>query len=364
MNRWDKYQVTESSSPSVSKWDRYKIAEPQQTEKGDAWLPLIGKSALKGATAIADLPKLIGKGVEAFTNAGNKMYGAPVGMYGMGLKPTAVKPNIEINQNAPQTNYSDYIPSTEDARKSFKKYAGIDLEPKPDSPAKNIVSRGIDFGTSMLPWAAPAKGANLLQQFGNRATSVGKGAAVGLGSGVLQETGVNPLASDLIASAASPMRAPNPINAAKGVLNAPRKITQKFIGLGPKSLNIKAAQAGRDLGIDLPAAVLTDNVLTGIGDQAISKTPIFGNILKNKYDKVHSKTHKHLEDIYREVGPLDTPEIDKKIKDLYDASRAALPEDVVVKPFTSIKALNDLDKTLVSDISSPDRVKLKAYEWV
>jgi hypothetical protein len=362
MSEWDQYKVS-GIKPSVNEWDQYKVSasKPQKTEKGDAWLPLIGKSALKGATAIADLPKLIGKGVEAFTNAGNKMYGAPVGMYGMGLKPTAVKPNIEINQNAPQTNYSDYIPSTEDARKSFKKYAGIDLEPKPDSPAKNIVSRGIDFGTSMLPWAAPAKGANLLQQFGNRATTVGKGAAVGLGSGVLQETGVNPLASDLIASAASPVRAPNPINVAKGVLNAPRKITQKFMGLGPKSLNIKTAQAGRDLGIELPAAVLTDNVLTGLGDQFISKTPILGNVLKNKYDKIHSKTHKHLEDVYQEIGPLDTPEIDKKINDLYNASRTARPEDAVIKPFTSIKALNDLDKTLVADISSPDRVKLKGY---
>lgn len=362
MGKWAKYQIPESSPPSVSKWDKYKIAEPKETKTGDAWLPLIGKSALKGVTAIADVPRMAGGLGEGIVNLGRKTSGNPAEVYWGAQDPYATKkPKITPIEDAPQTNYSKYIPSTADARANLKKYTGVDLEPKPDSPAQRIVSYGLDFGSSVLPWAAPAKGANLLQQFANKATTVGKATGVGLGSGILQETGVNPLASDLISSVATPGSGARSLNVAKGVVNAPRKITQKFMGLGPKRLNIKAAQAARDLGIDLPAAVLTDNVLTGLGDQAISKTPILGNVLKNKYDKVHSKTHKHLEDVYREIGPLDTPEVNKKINDLYDASRTARPEDAVMKPFKTLTALNDLDKTLVADISSKGRANLKKH---
>jgi hypothetical protein len=366
MGKWDKYLVTETSPSSVSKWDKYKVAEPKKEPEGDSWLPLIGKSALKGATSIADLPKMMGTVAEKTVNLGRKTSGNPAEIYWAAQNPyNTNKPKLKTIKEAPQTNYSEYIPSAEGVRKSLKKYAGIDLEPKPDSPAKRIFSLGTEFGTSMLPWAAPAKGGSLFEKFANSANTVGKGTTVGLGSGTLQETGVNPFAADLISGVATPLTPARSLNAAKGVfkgaLSSPRKLTQKFMGLGPRSLNIKAAQAARDLGVDLPAAVLTDNVLTGLADQAISKTPIAGNILKNKYDKVQSKTNKHLEDVYNEIGPLDTPDIQKRIADLYDASRTARPEDAVIKPLDTITAINDLDRTLVSDVSSPGRVELKKY---
>ena len=66
MSRWDKYRVEEDTKP-LNKWDKYKVTPvaPIVPEKeGDSWPALIGKSALKGFSSIADLPALSAKATE------------------------------------------------------------------------------------------------------------------------------------------------------------------------------------------------------------------------------------------------------------------------------------------------------------
>lgn len=349
MSRWDKYRV-EDTKP-VNKWDKYKIT-PIEEKQGDSWPALIGKSAYKGLSSIADIPKLIGQGAESFINAGNKMRGAPVGMYGMGLKPNVVKPNIEVIENAPQTNYADYIPSSEDLTSAINKHAGIDLEPHPDSPAQNIVSKGIDFGSAMLPWNIGGK-ANLTTKFKNAAKAFKDATAVGLGSGALQESGVSPLVADITSSVVTPnVRIPSH-NSLKDTLN---KGYRKGLGLTPNKLNIEAAKAARDLGVELPATVLTDSTLTALADQAISKSPFLGNILKNKYDKANSQIYENINKVYSEIGPVRTPEIEKKIFDLYEKRKSELPVNATVKPVNAAAALDKIK--INSALLSPEERQL------
>lgn len=364
MSRWDKYRVEEDTKP-LNKWNKYKVTPvaPIIPEKeGDSWPALIGKSALKGFSSIADLPKLIGQGAESFINVGRKMKGAPVGMYGMGIKPNVVKPSIEIDENVPQSNYSEYIPSTEDLKSGVKNYTGIDLEPNPDSPAKRIVSHGVDFGASMTPWGLGGKTLNLADKLKNAAKASRGATAVGLGSGALQESGVNPFAADVISSVAVPhFKAPSLNGIKQFPANIIGKTATKFAGLGPNKINVKVAEAAKDLGIKLPATALTDSTLTGLIDQTVSKTPFFGNLLKNKYDQVKEQTQKNLENIYDQIGPTRTPEVTKKISDLYKNTGKFLPENAATKPSHTANALNKINDSFYADISSPDRLKLKAY---
>lgn len=359
MGKWDKYRVSEEIKPS-NRWDKYKInTAPIVENKGDSWPELLGKSAFRGLSSVGDIPSLVAKTTEGAVNLGRRKQGNPAEVYWAAQNPSNKNiPKIETIENAPQTNYSEYVPSSEHIKSAVKGYTGYDLEPHPDSPAQNIVSKGVEFGTSMTPWALGGKAVTLADKFKNAAKATKQATAVGLGSGVLQESGVNPLAADLISSAITPNIKPPSF---RDTLKMPKKAAMKVMGLGPKRLNIEAAQAARDLGIELPAAVVTDSTLTGLADQAIGKTPIFGNVLKDKYNQVQNKTHEHLENIYNEIGPIRTPEVSKKITDLYELEKKALPKEAFTVPISTAKKVNDINDSFYAAFSSEGRAKLKKY---
>jgi hypothetical protein len=366
LSRWDKYRVEEDTKPLNNKWDKYKVTPvaPIVPEKeGDSWPALIGKSALKGFSSIADLPALSAKATEKIINLGRKTSGNPSEVYWAAQNPNITNvPKITTDKNIPETNYSDYVPSGESLKSGIKNYTGVDLEPNPSSPAQRIVAQGADFGAAMLPWNWKAKGQNLFNQFKNAAKASKGATAVGLGSGTLQESGVNPFAADVISSVAVPhFKAPSLNGIKQFPANIIGKTATKLAGLGPNKINVKVAEAAKDLGIKLPATALTDSTLTGLIDQTVSKTPFFGNLLKTKYDQVKEKVHKNLENIYDQIGPTRTPEVTKKINDNYKNTGKLLPEKAVTVPTHTAKALNELNDSFYADISSPDRVKIKAY---
>ncbi len=359
MSEWDQYRVNpkKKTESSDDEWDQYRVKPKEQS--GDSWPALIGKSALKGLSTVADIPRVAADTLEGVVNLGRKTSGNPAEQYWAAMAGDVDKFNkskITIDKDAPQSNLSEYIPSTADIRTSVKKHTGIDLEPRPDSPAQRIVAHGADFGASMAPWALPAKGVNLFSKFKDVAKATKGATAVGLGSGALQETGVNPLAADLVSSVVTPNIKPNLINGLNKTKELAIKTPMYLMGLGPNRLNIKAAQAARDLGIDLPAAVLTDNTFTGLADQTIGKTPILGNVLRDKYNKVNKKTYENIKEIYNEIGPIKTPEVEKKIFDLYEKRRQELPTDAKIKP---INTVNEIDKIKInSAILSPQERQL------
>jgi hypothetical protein len=346
MSKWDKYKV-DNVSTSNNKWQKYLVQKPVTNPEGDSWPALIGKSALKGVSSIADLPKLAASGLESM--AVSKARRNPGGLYAPDFTNDEIEiPDIDI--------ISSKIPSSEDIRMGIKNKTEFDLEPHPTTSGQRIASKGAEFAGSLLGFGgagAASKGIGALGKLG------GAGAVIGAGSGVLQEAGVDPLVSDLISSVAAPFA----IAGSKNLLNnftKPRqtlaKIPMKLMGLTPKSMNIEAAGAARDLGIDLPAAAVTDSKLTALADQYVGKAPIFGDKLKNKYALAEEQTQKVLSDIFDEIGPARTPEIEGHIAGLYDKVKTSLPADAKVLPANLKKAIDDIK--INTAILSPDEKSL------
>lgn len=331
---------------------QYTIGAVPRPQVYDSWPEVIGKSALKGLTSLADIPKLAGNLAEGAVNLGRKFQGFE-------SVPSDEGPGniikFKTNPNARQTHYSDYIPDSEDARKALNKYYGIDLEPHP-SPEQNIVSHGAEFAGALAnPYFWATKSASLGKNAMNLAKTAGTGASIGTTSGALQEAGVNPLAADIGATIANPTPK-NLLAAFKKTKEIAPKIPMKVLGLSPKSINLEAAKAARDLGIDLPAAALTDSKLTALLDQFVGKTPHFGNKLGAKYAKAQEQTKDALENIYEQVGPRRTPEIESEISKLYDLRAKSLPKDAVVKPTNLEKAIDNIK--INTAILSPDEKSL------
>jgi len=243
------------------------------------------------------------------------------------------------------------------------------MKPKENDSLGNILYKAGEFGgaTASMPLPTGASlnaagsairggGKSLLPKF---AKDIGTGSSIGAGSGVMQETGVDPLYADLISSVATPTA----IIKSKSLLNnftKPRqtlaKIPMKLMGLTPKSMNIEAARAARDLGIDLPAAAVTDSKLTALADQYVGKAPIFGNKLKNKYALAEEQTQKVLSDIFDEIGPSRTPEVEGHIAGLYNKVATSLPQEAKVLPVNLKKAIDDIK--INTAILSPDEKSL------
>ena len=243
------------------------------------------------------------------------------------------------------------------------------MKPKENDSLGNILYKAGEFGgatASMpLPTSAGVNAAGSAIRGGSKslltkfAKDIGTGSSIGAGSGVMQEAGVDPLYADLISSVATPTA----IIKSKSLLNnftKPRqtlaKIRMKLMGLTPKGMNIEAARAARDLGIDLPAAAVTDSKLTALADQYVGKAPIFGNKLKNKYTLAEEQTQKVLSDILDEIGPSRTPEIEGHIAGLYDKVKTSLPADAKVLPTNFKEAIDNIK--IDTAILSPDEKSL------
>jgi len=250
------------------------------------------------------------------------------------------------------------------------------MKPKENDSLGNILYKAGEFGgaTASLPLPTGSAvnaaqgvirggGRSLLSKF---AKDIGTGSSIGGGSGVMQEAGVDPLVSDLISSVATPTA----IIKSKSLLNnftKPRqalaKIPMKLMGLTPKSMNIEAARAARDLGIDLPAAAVTDSKLTALADQYVGKAPIFGNKLKNKYALTEEQTQKVLSDIFDEIGPARTPEIEGQIASLYNKVATSLPTEAKILP-TNLKRAIDEIKINTAILSPDEKSLLQSLETI
>lgn len=198
MEKYEKYRVhTSQFTPSIGKYEKYRIFPAEQ--EGDSWSSLIGKSALKGVSSIADIPNLIGQGVEYLTNNDTVRKKVLPDYF-----PVSSIPNI------PKTNFSSSIPTSKDARTAIKNYTGVDLEPHPTTPGQRIVSDIADFtGGFLVPGAGAVntaiKAPGYFNKFAKTLKTLAPAAAIGGTSGVLQEGGVDPLTANLGTAIAFPL---------------------------------------------------------------------------------------------------------------------------------------------------------------
>lgn len=250
------------------------------------------------------------------------------------------------------------------------------MKPDENDTLGNIAYKAGEFGgaTASMPMF-PARGAvnaaantsrSMLTRFGKEAAM---GGAIGAGSGVLHETtGIDPLYADLIASVAVPGALSNSQGMFGRFSNPKEKLAKgamRVMGLNKRKtggFDVAAAQAARDLEIDLPAAALTDSAVTGLADQWIGKTPFFGNKLRNKYLTAEQQTRNALDDIYNQTGPKRTPELEGQIRDAYTLSREGLPLELskrtVVPKNTSTTTEAIYSQLANSDIFAKDTREL------
>lgn len=250
------------------------------------------------------------------------------------------------------------------------------MKPDENDTLGNIAYKAGEFGgaTASMPMI-PARGAinaaantgkSLFSRFGKEAAM---GSVIGGASGALQEaTDIDPLYADLVSSVAVPSALSNK-QGMFGRFSNPKetlaKGTMRLMGLSKRKkggFDVPAAQAARDLEIDLPAAALTDSSVTGLADQWISKAPFFGNKLRNKYLTTEEQTRKLLDDIYNQTSNKRTPELEDQIKGLYRTSRESLPtelKDRSIVPTNTRATAEELYTDLAnSDIYSKDTKSL------
>lgn len=368
-NKWDKYKksrVENNVDLDLSRWQKYKVSKPIEVEpiinepEGDAWTPFLAKSALKGAADVADMPANLAHLAERG------------GRYGLDFMRKQAGKEPMFDQGAEKDYFS---PNNVDRPSKWLNQAadnlGVDITPRASSPLQHTVGLGTEFATSaFVPGLNAVKGASVIDRFRKGYKSAKIAAPLGATVGALEEAGVNPLVANIAAiptSAGVGKIARGATNIGKSTLKAvasPREAYyaagRKMFGLTPDKINLPAAQAARDLGIELPASVFTSSPQASIADQFIQKTPFLGDKFKQKYATGQEQIQDVLENVYNKTGAKRTPEIDAEIARLYNKSTTMLPEGAAIKPQNTLGALEEVK--VVSDM--PSKGERELLNWV
>jgi hypothetical protein len=225
------------------------------------------------------------------------------------------------------------------------------------------LNQGIEFASGVLGAGAIAKGAQALGKT-NTATVAGlagttdKSAIAGAGAAgatmsALEDQGAG---TSLAGGLAAGVGVSNIKSIGKTVAKGAEKAVVGASGLGKNKIDLEAAQAAKNLDIELPAAALSESNLTALADQWIGKTPFFGTKLQTKYKQAEGKTREILDDIFESTGPRKTPEVEAKINELYQKRIESLPENASIKPMHTAKALEKIN--IDSALLSPDEKAL------
>lgn len=314
---------------SSAKLSKEEVSAPE----GDSWPALLAKSAAKGLTDMA-------------------------GFFGNFQKSPQATPETQkiIDQYKDRLSSQDRqlldsrMPTSPEITNYFTDKTGYDFTPRPSNAAQRIVGNAVEFGVGSLMPVTKVQGiAPLMKQ-------AGVGAGIGAASGSAQEMGVNPLVADIGATIATPYGLSALKNTPQAVANAPRAL----MGLSPNKINLEAGLAARDLGIDLPTAALTDSKLVGLADQLAGKVPFLGtNKIKKKYDKAQKQTVAALDDIYNQIGPQNTPSVEKEINRLYTSRVKDLPQNAAITPTNTLAAIDKIKNK--SAVLSPEEKGVFGY---
>ena len=332
----DQFRTRPAKYASLTSQDAVPITQPKQTTQepeGDSWPALLAKSAAKGLTDMA-------------------------GFFGNFQKSPQATPETQkiIDQYKDRLSSQDRqlldsrMPTSPEITDYLTDKTGYDFIPRPSNAAQRIVGNAVEFGVGSLMPVTKVQGiAPLMKQ-------AGVGTGIGAASGSAQEMGVNPLVADIGATIATPYGLSALKNTPKALANAPRAL----MGLSPNKINLEAGLAARDLGIDLPTAALTDSKLVGLADQLAGKVPFLGtNKIKKKYDKAQEQTVAALDDIYNQIGPQNTPSVEKEIDRLYTSRVNDLPQNAAIIPTNTLAAIDKIKNK--SAVLSPEEKGVFGY---
>lgn len=269
----------------------------------------------------------------------------------------------ELYQVSPEQSELPMIPSaTEEIHKGIENKIGETPE-----GYRHLVE-GSKLAGSI---ASPGGAAKAASKIGSKALSKGLGyvgslnpstltggAISGTAMSKLQEEGYSPL-TQMGAGIASGSLPSITGSLARGSVQGAKKGTMGAIGLSPKQLNLKAAQAAKESGVELPASAFTENKLMSLADQYIGKTPYFGDKLRDKYLKGEKQTLDRLNSIYDEVGPVKTHEIEEKLTELYKKNKESLPKDASINPSHTLNTIDEILSSLSNSLApSEDQISV------
>lgn len=143
-----------------------------------------------------------------------------------------------------------------------------------------------------------------------------------------------------------------------GRLRQPLSPFYAVSGLSKKRLNLKAAKAARDLGIELPASAFTDSKATMLADQLVGATPYLGNKLRDKYLKADEEVIKKLNQFYNKTGPQHTEKVSDEISKLYNKVEDLLPSSASVYAENTANAISKIEKSIKTSTLSPSEQNL------
>jgi len=331
--------------------DVFAAWRPKQAPSNDAfaaWRPIASKVEPKReAHAITALAGKIGAGiVGSIPDLAASIYNAPASIVNYAKKHPEYFAGTDLAPMSPNQTELPLIPSaTEAAERGIENVIGETPEKykhlgEGAKLAGSLVTPG---GLAKVAGKVGAKGIEKgLGYLGSlKPTTLTGGALAGTTMSGLQEEGYSPLTQIGAGIAAGSLPSISgslariPLEGAKG-------LSTKTLGLSPKQLNLKAAKAAKESGVELPASAFTENKMMGLIDQYLGKSPIFGDKLRDKYLKGEKQTLDRLNTIYEDVGPLKTHQIENKINNLYKKASKALPENAAVSPNHTINTINNI----------------------
>jgi hypothetical protein len=179
---------------------------------------------------------------------------------------------------------------------------------------------------------------------------VSGGALAGTTMSKLNEEGYSPLTQVATGLGVGYLPTVSKSLAKKG-LEGSRKLSIKSLGLSPKQLNLKAAKAAQESGVDLPASAFTESKIMSLADQYLGKTPYFGDKLRDKYLKSEKQVLDRLNSLYEDVGPIKTEEIDRQIGKLYKDTVNNLPKNASIHPNNTVSTIDSILERLNKSLS-------------
>lgn len=275
-------------------------AKPRESKKpDDSWMELLGKSAATGIKNTLDLPKALAQGTEGVLNRRAKLKGLPSGFSGLkDIWDGTAADKIHIDESVPESNVTSYLPSATGGLNVVKDLTGYepDLEQRPANGAQRAIGHGVEFLTSVSPFAKGKKALDALKLMGAAGAS-------GTASGVAQELGADPLVSDIIASVGVPWGAGKIKNAIKSsskekAKDSASKILQNTVGgknisqvlenlnkPTPLNANLNTAEMANNPGLARLHQTTSPNI-----SAVAEKNAVNDSLIRNNLEKLSSKT--------------------------------------------------------------------------
>ncbi len=357
MSKWEQYRAS-TPNPSQSKWSQYKIDEPQT------------KKEYTAGNRIASTHKSLASGViGGAADFASLAYNLPaMGANYLAKKGLPIGKAQEYQGENPDAEQLPLIPSAVEAiDNTYDKITNGYTETPPDqkhiNKAGHVVGEMISGGLAKT--GGKYIGSKALETFGTLSGSAqplhiaGAGVAGGvmsesqdsgdgtlntIGKGVAAQTAVNAI--------------PSIPNIVRGSGNLLTKGGLALAGLGKNKLDLESAKAGRDLGINLPKAAVTESKVIALADQLLGKAPLTGDLMQSRYKKNIERTIDQINQIKDStVSIKNLDKLDSTIKRLYAKRDTLLPKSAQIQPKELLKEITNTRNELNKSASLSDGEK-------